>query len=153
MGKHGRPLTKSRYMTEVRKGHPVAHADGRVRIHRANLYDALGPGPHPCHWCGKEVAWDGVGAQLLVADHVNEDTWDNRLENLVASCTRCNSFRRTLHATTCGNGHERTEENTYYSKDGKRSCRECHRLAERRAWREGRRPYKGGTWGSEGRPE
>lgn len=37
--------------------------------------------------------------------------------------------------THCVHGHEYTPENTYISPDGDRSCRECRRVALRRAWR------------------
>lgn len=67
-----------------------------MRTHRVVLYDKIGPGPHPCHWCGKPVDWTtnrngGIGQ--LVADHVNDDRGDNRPENIVPSCRGCNGQR------------------------------------------------------------
>lgn len=54
MGKHGKPLVSSKYMTQARPGHPTAHSDGRVRVHRAVLFDAIGyrhePIPRDSGW-------------------------------------------------------------------------------------------------------
>ena len=74
-------------------GHPLADAIGLVYTHRAVLYDVVGPGPHPCHWCGTAVDWQAAGSGYLQADHVNGDREDNRPENLVPSCGPCNSRR------------------------------------------------------------
>lgn len=131
MGKHGMPLTRAPYMTEKRPGHPVAHADGRVRVHRAVLYDKIGPGPHPCHWCGSSVDWYGIPE--LVSDHLDGDTWNNDPGNLVPSCNGCNAVRRLREMTACAKGHEFTPENTYRppSRPSRRMCRECTRERDR----------------------
>lgn len=80
------------YRTEKRPDHPMAMADGKVYVHRRTLYDKIGPGPHPCHWCHKEVEWAARGGRI-VADHLNGDRWDNCPENLVPSCDYCNHAR------------------------------------------------------------
>jgi hypothetical protein len=146
MGLHGKPLTVAKYMTQARPGHPTAHADGRVRVHRANLYDKIGPGPHDCTWCGTEIDWYAAEfSRDLVADHVDRDTWNNDPENLVPSCNRCNMNRHAERSapvpkTHCHAGHEFTEDNTYHRPDGKgRQCRECNRARELRKSRH-RRP-------------
>jgi hypothetical protein len=83
-----------RYRQVPAKGHPVAHADGRAYEHRVVLYDLLGPGPHPCHWCGTGVDWLPKGTKgELQPDHLNDDGSDNRPDNLVPSCRTCNSTR------------------------------------------------------------
>lgn len=83
-----------RYRVVAAKGHPLAMANGRAYEHRVVLFDAIGPGPHACHWCGTEVDWltKGDPANLL-PDHVNGDGADNRVANLVPSCGPCNSAR------------------------------------------------------------
>lgn len=78
------------------KGHPLAVGQGQVRQHRAVLFDHIGHGPHPCHWCGAEVRWDLTWPRdrlALVVDHVNFDRQDNSLDNLVPSCQPCNFAR------------------------------------------------------------
>lgn len=135
----GKPLTVAKYMTATRPDHPTAHADGRVRVHRAVLYDKVGPGADSCHWCGAVISWFAVGGGELVADHVDGDTWNNDPENLVPSCIACNGTRRLSERTHCSRGHEFTPENTYWRKDRRatRQCRECvrRRRAERAAKR------------------
>lgn len=82
------------YKVETCKGHPLARAHGRVYVHRRVLFDEIGPGEHPCHWCGKVVRWSTRGDQDgLYPDHLNGDGADNRVENLVPSCGRCNTTR------------------------------------------------------------
>lgn len=78
-------------------GHPLSSKDDRVFEHRMVLFDKIGPGGHPCHWCGVMVRWlngDGAGAQgALIADHVDTDTLNNDPANLVPSCWKCNVGR------------------------------------------------------------
>ena len=77
--------------------HPLGlHTGGQIPEHRKILYDVIGPGPHPCHWdskfqCGKlELEWIESRANRIWVDHLNEIRDDNRVENLVVSCLRCN---------------------------------------------------------------
>lgn len=80
--------TPAGYLMVACPGHPMAQKGGRAFHHRIVYYDAHGAGPFDCHWCGKVVTWD-----TLHIDHVNAVRDDNRLENLVASCPRCNQAR------------------------------------------------------------
>lgn len=83
-----------RYRTVAAQGHPLAGANGRAYEHRVVLYDLIGPGPHECHWCGVEINWLPKGQPgELQPDHLNNDGGDNRPENLVPSCRRCNTTR------------------------------------------------------------
>lgn len=83
-----------RYRTIAAKGHPVATAGGRAYEHRVVLYDEIGPGPHPCHWCATPLDWLPKGDPMcLMVDHLNGDGADNRPENLVPACVGCNSAR------------------------------------------------------------
>ena len=81
----------------VAHGHPLAGKTGRVSEARYVLFNAIGWGPHPCHWCGKLVDWTvgrrGNIPDALVADHVNSDPLNDALENLVAACGICNAKR------------------------------------------------------------
>lgn len=88
-----------RYRFVSRPTHPLAHgkAEHRVYEHRAVLYDAIGAGTHPCHWCSTPVQWESTrgDSDCLMVDHVNGIGDDNRLTNLVPSCSTCNNTRAT----------------------------------------------------------
>jgi hypothetical protein len=72
--------------------HPIANADGTLAEHRKVLYDAIGPGPHECHWgCGRLLEWGGRDG--IHADHLDGDKTNNTPENLVVSCGPCNCLR------------------------------------------------------------
>ena len=88
----------SRYKRAYAPTHPLADIRGNAYAHRIILFDHIGPGEHPCHWCGDAVEW---GTQVghprnLNVDHINEDKGDNRPENLVPSCPSCNVGRSLL---------------------------------------------------------
>ena len=68
--------------------HPLSSTQGHLPEHRMVLYEKIGPGPHNCHWCDKEVSWGGK--QGLCADHLDDDRSNNDPENLVPSCYLCN---------------------------------------------------------------
>lgn len=87
---------KSRYRMTSSTGHPLAGGAGNVTEHRFVLFEKIGPGSHPCHWCGMSVKWTSrelAFANQLQVDHVNGDRLDNSPENLVPSCPRCNIRR------------------------------------------------------------
>lgn len=83
-----------RYRSRYLPDHPLAGKNGNVYEHRAVLYDKLGQGPHPCHWCDTELDWLPKGTPgALQVDHLNGIGDDNRPENLVPSCASCNTAR------------------------------------------------------------
>jgi hypothetical protein len=84
-----------RYRSHHLPGHPLATPCGRVYDHQVVLYEAIGAGPHACHWCDRDVHWDATKGQphRLTVDHLNGIGDDNRLANLVPSCPPCNSRR------------------------------------------------------------
>ena len=69
--------------------HPLATADGSVPEHRVVLYRKLGPGSHPCHWCGRLLTWKVD----LDTDHLDDVKDRNDPSNLVPPAARCNSAR------------------------------------------------------------
>lgn len=89
-------VTKGHRMKRI-PGHPLAPSSGIVVLSRVVLYDKIGPGEHPCHWCKKPVRWivgGGPGTpSSLLADHLDWDIQNNSPDNLVPSCHLCNSHR------------------------------------------------------------
>lgn len=92
--RHGRPAAGQFsdghyvYLT-MQEGHPLAQSTGILAEHRKVLYDKIGPGPHYCHWdCGKLLEWGGIDG--IIADHLDDNGFNNDPENLVPSCHRCN---------------------------------------------------------------
>lgn len=87
------------YRTRYLPDHPLADAHGIVREHRLVLYEKIGPGSHPCHWCEAIVTWqsykDGRQTGVLVSDHVDGNVQNNDPPNLVPSCFGCNRRRLT----------------------------------------------------------
>lgn len=77
-------------------GHPIAPPSGFVAVCRLVLYEKVGPGSHPCHWCGTTVEWlpgHGTIKGALIADHLDWNIHNNSPENLVPSCNDCNAHR------------------------------------------------------------
>lgn len=145
--RHGDPLVVLKppakagaYRSILLPSHPLALADGRVRVHRQVLYDAIGAGIHHCHWCGARVEWR-IGPAVrgsLVVDHVDGDRGNNDLANLVPACTRCNTQRAghpNSAKTHCPKGHEYSAENTEIRDRGAgktgRRCRACLKASRR----------------------
>ncbi len=90
-----------RYKYTSRKPpHPLA--GHKVLQHRARLFDAIGIGPHACHWCGVQVSWEikYPAAGALVVDHLDCNKANNQVSNLVVSCQPCNASRiaKQMHA-------------------------------------------------------
>lgn len=71
------------------KSHPLADRSGRGYEHRFVLFDAIGYGPHLCHWCGDAIHWRST----LHVDHLDGYGDNNDPVNLVPSCNGCNSGR------------------------------------------------------------
>src|SRR3954470_12381785 len=70
------------------RGRPVVYE------HKYLLYMKLGPGSHPCHWCGKDLQWRrGTADGTLLVDHLDGDHTNNVLSNLAPSCNGCNTIR------------------------------------------------------------
>jgi hypothetical protein len=76
-------------------GHPLARVRDLTLAHRVVLYEKIGPGEHPSHWCGVTVSWDITGSEpgALHTDHLDWDRLNNEPTNLVPSCAPCNSTR------------------------------------------------------------
>lgn len=83
------------YSKVYRIGHPLAARDGRIYVHRLVLFEVIGEGPHPCHWCGRSVNWLDAGDGRLVVDHLDFDRRNDTPVNLAPACHPCNSGRTT----------------------------------------------------------
>lgn len=127
----GKAATITTYLTmKPEEPHPIAMADGKIYTHRMVLYEKLGAGQHPCHWCGKHLVWVGAGSKL-VSDHLDANKWNNEPDNLVPACTHCNRARmlNPRFLTHCMRGHEWTPGNIYPRPDGNgRNCRACIKI-------------------------
>lgn len=113
--------------------HPLADAKGVVRVHRAVLFDAIGPGPHPCHWCGTILNWrtfrdseNPTAPGAITVDHLDLNHRNNAVDNLVPSCHACNVWRNPPHRPLV-----RDSEDFIVGKDGGRrravrlTCETC----------------------------
>jgi hypothetical protein len=141
--------TPKRYHMVRAPGHALAGPSGLMLLHRKLLFERIGPGWHPCYWCGEPVEWrrGGLTVGALVADHVDHDKLNNDPANLVPSCNPCNAHRLRgeswdpwkpgapigrpdrLHAR-CRKGHLLTPDNVYIRPDtGRRRCLTCIKAA------------------------
>lgn len=141
-----RRLDRDGYVfVKVPPDHPLARRSRFVGEHRIVLYEAIGPGPHGCNWCGQPLEW----GRNLVADHVDGHRLNNSATNLVPACARCNLARRTACVCrACGASLEGRRDDARYCsaacrrRAGRdlpppRHCRECGELISGRradAW-------------------
>lgn len=123
---------KQGYRVIKAHGHPMANTQGGALEHRVRLYDVLGPGDQPCHWCGLRLAWLSLDRRVkLCIDHLDNDKTNNDPTNLVPCCYACNTRRGSierehLRLPACRRGHPFTPENEYWYR-GSRTCRRCKR--------------------------
>lgn len=97
-----------------------------VGEHRVVLFEKIGPGIHPCHWCEAPLVWrKGVRAGTLVVDHLNGVIADNSPENLVPSCNGCNSIRAREFRPQMKPGEIRTNWKGARQRGVERVCVEC----------------------------
>lgn len=76
------------YLLVYKKGHPLTDKSNYVYEHRLVYYEANGAGPFSCYWCGKAITW-----KCLHIDHLDDSKANNSIENLEATCPKCNQKR------------------------------------------------------------
>lgn len=88
--------------TLLPEGHPLTAGKGRmVSVHKLVLWNKIGPGEHPCHYCSTPVSWDAprYSPERLETEHLDRDRFNNEPENLVPCCHRCNMQNRSMNVT------------------------------------------------------
>lgn len=133
---------KGEYLTLRLPGHPLATGkDHLVGAHRVVLYEKVGAGPQPCHWCGKTLTWQPGGGHdapnCITADHVDGNPRNNTPENLVPSCHGCNWGRTWKRGDRAITGAFVVSADGIRSSAEERTCRCCgttflHRSADKR---------------------
>lgn len=90
-----RKPSHKRYLTVVRKEHPLAYKNGRLFVHRMVLYDSVGGGRLPCFWCGRPLFWNKnrFASGALYVDHADHNRHNNAPTNLLPACNPCNAGR------------------------------------------------------------
>jgi hypothetical protein len=86
---------------------------------------------HGAHRVAYVLAYGSIPPGLAV-DHLCGNRACIRYEHLEAVTTAENNHRAAERRTHCKNGHEWSQENTYWHKPGKRNCRRCNAEAVRR---------------------
>ncbi len=100
------------YHITVAWDHPLALQKGHVKTARLVLYEKIGPGPHPCHWCGLPLEWRPGNPHLpdaLFVDHLDSNRRHNAPSNLVPSCCPCN-VRRANQKGECNPAAKLTDD-------------------------------------------
>jgi len=101
VGTHADYKTTSRkgaYITAKAPEHPLATKNGWLPLHRAVLFDSLGPGPHKCYWCGVLLEWHKANGgpynyPAIQVDHLDDNPSNNCASNLAVACKQCNLGR------------------------------------------------------------
>lgn len=121
------PVVKGLYRSVyVPVDHPLSNGHCKIQVHRLVLWEKIGPGAHPCSYCGITVRWmPGAGPRrgALVADHVDRDPTNNDPANIVASCQPCN-MRNSARMVADNEPHRVTTKGTR-RRCISRSCRHC----------------------------
>lgn len=106
--------------------HPLADRTGMVGEHRVVLYEAIGPGEHPCHWCRQLIHWGpGYGKGSICSDHLDGNPRNNAPENLVPACARCNNTRNRKDLISDSEPHIQLAGNRGRHRAVERTCKTC----------------------------
>ena len=76
------------YQKLYEPNHPLAMKDGNVYEHRMVVHNKYGDNLPVCELCGKSTNWE-----TCHIDHRDNDTSNNKIENLRPVCNPCNTRR------------------------------------------------------------
>ena len=106
------------------KDHPLADARGYILRHRYELYEKLGRGPVPCHYCNSPLIWGRTkGPDELRVTYLDGNSANKTLDNMVPTCVSC--LRIRTHHNPIPEG-----EPVFVNRNGRRSrgvARTCER--------------------------
>lgn len=120
-------------------GYAETNADSRrYLLHRYAYETVHGPIPDGLtidHLCHTEDTSCPGGVECVHRACVNPDHLEavTRAENVRRGRHKERAARTRESITHCPHGHEYTPENSFYARDGRRSCRECMRARTQRA--------------------
>ena len=141
---------------------PIRTPSGKAYVSRIVLYETIGEGPVPCHWCRRPLQWLPKGSPGgIEADHLDRDVSNDDPANVVASCRRCNTvrghgmlwwvlryryWRRADHAEVLrwgpikkrfACGHQIVEGNVYYARRSRtHECLRCRHERGKKYYRQ-----------------
>lgn len=88
------------YRRKYAPNHPLRTISPVVSVHRIELWDKIGIGPHNCHYCAVSISWfpeKHPNTTKLFVDHLDRDKKNNDPDNLVPTCHRCNVWNTDRH--------------------------------------------------------
>ena len=90
------------YKFKMNENKPSKYKESRIRTIKKHLMETK---EYKCEICGQLPEWNGKPL-VLVLDHINGDSSDNRVENLRFVCPNCDIQLPTFGSKNRGHGRE-----------------------------------------------